>query len=761
MMKRYEIIAVLCISLFWIILLLFYTHGGLLVGGDWAGYYEPTRLLHWPIAPQEVIYDIALIVTGGNIYGGFYLGLFLSTFLTLLSFFYFVKSLFKGIINRKFLLVLASVSTLLYLFSLPTLTDTFKSLVNVVLLANAGFYVFLAELCNLIKNVRLRLSEKFDYKNMILMGVGIGLSSGFPPNAFRILLLEIIIFVLAVLLTMVSLKSLTIIKQVFRKVVPAVLISVIIMLYWLAPFISNFEQNIEVLTSAYSTRSYGQPSRLTPSYATLPQVLRVIGSWQFQTIFVPYHELYFTNFVITIASFMWPILVLGLPLLLCNNREKHLLLPMTLIVLVVIFWEKAGNPPLGEIYIFLVSNAPQIQGMFPTDFLQMRILAPLYPIMATFSVIKLYEVVHSKVNYASSTKNKTISLLLPVFLTILLLISVWPIWSGMAVSQYYDPSIKGIWIPNEYTATRYLLKNATRYNEAVLFYPAISTYVQTSWGYQGTNGFYNNFFSPLLIITPDYFGGYSQYNPKLWRNYLSLVSPKLLPRERIKLDTLNYEKIGVYHTRYQLQSNYTQVYLYDFSYDENSWVDISLPFKEPMNFSDYALLTLKVNANSTEYLNQAIDNGGLWIGMTSGQYTGWYIIGSSINSNSIIEQNDTMEIMLTLNSPDKPWSTSIYYVDNVNGLFIKLKKDSVSSNNLTLVFPTLYVSQEVAISEDYVSLIKQYNIGYIIYDASISSGALSAYQSYEIVIDALIKSGFLTIVYNGQFLRLYEIQINK
>jgi hypothetical protein len=434
---------------------------------------------------------------------------------------------------------------------------------------------------------------------------------------------------------------------------------------------------------------------------------------------------------------------------------------MTLVALGVIFWEKGGNPPFGEIYTFLVSNIPQIQGIFPTDFLQMKILAPLYPYMAAFSVIKLYEVVHSKVHYLSATKNKIIPLILPVFLISLLLISVWPIWSGMAVSQYYDSNIKGIWIPNEYLATKYLLRNTTKDNGAVLFYPAISTYVQTSWGYQGTNGFYNNFFVPLLIMTPDYFGGYAQYDPKLWRDYLSLVSPKLLPDERIKLDAIDHEKIGVYHTRYQLESNYTQVYLYDFSYDENSWIDISLPFKEPMDFSDYALLTLKVNTNSTEYLNQAIDNGSLWIGVTSGQYTGWYIIGSSINSNSLIEQNDTIEMVLTLNSPDRPWSTSIYYVDSVDGLFIKIKKDSIFSSTLTLVSPTLYVSQEVAISEDYVSLIKQYNIAYIIYDVSINSGALGDYQSYDTAISALVKSGFLTMVYNGQFLRTYKIQIDK
>jgi len=68
-----------------------------LVGGDWAGYYDPTRVFTSLISPQEIIYDLALIFAGGNIYAGFYLGLFISAFLTCLSIFYLSKSLLRAI----------------------------------------------------------------------------------------------------------------------------------------------------------------------------------------------------------------------------------------------------------------------------------------------------------------------------------------------------------------------------------------------------------------------------------------------------------------------------------------------------------------------------------------------------------------------------------------------------------------------------------------------------------------------------------------
>jgi len=122
---------------------------------------------------------------------------------------------------------------------------------------------------------------KFGKRNMVLMGIGIGLSSAFPPNTFRMLAIDLILFALATSIVMVSKKSVFHIKQMLRKIMPSILVSVIVMLYWIIPFATNLELNIQTLTSAYAGRSYGQSSTITPYYATLLQVLRLTGAWQF------------------------------------------------------------------------------------------------------------------------------------------------------------------------------------------------------------------------------------------------------------------------------------------------------------------------------------------------------------------------------------------------------------------------------------------------------------------------------------------------
>jgi len=755
--KFKEISVVLAISLLWISSVLIHTHGRLLVGGDWPGYYDSDRIYSSLVTPKEAIYDLALMLAGNDMYFGFYLGLSFLALLVSSSFFYFCRSLFKGLMNEHSLTVFASLSTLFYLFSLPSIRDTFKSVIGAVSIEATGFFLFLAELSNLMRSVRS--NEKFDYKNMVLMGVGIGLSGGLPPNTFRILAIESIIFVGASIFRIISLRSLLIVRQILRKSLLPAAISLIVMSYWIIPFASNIERNTEVVGSAYLARSYGQSLRSIPDYATLIQVFRLTGAWQFREEFVPYHEIYSNNFLITFASFMWPILALGLPLLLCKRRCRKLISFITVSMLAVIFWEKAGNPPLGEIYVFLTSNFPQIQGMFPTYFLQLKILAALYPIMVAFSIVEIYMLLHGRVNCASALGSKIVSMLLPMFLTCVLLISVWPIWSGTAIGQYFNSDVRGITVPEEYILTKNLLKGTISYNQTVLFYPAIRTYVRTSWNYQGTNKFYNSFFSPIKIATPDYFGDYAQYNLEVWGKYLALTTPRLLLENETELDLINREKIRVYHAAYELKSNSSQVHLGDFSFDSNTWMDVSLPFTRHTSFSNYTLLTVEIRFKDHCNLKTVIDNKGLWIGVASQGHVGWYILGSSVNSQYEIDDDDaTLRATLIVGSPDKPWDSSTYYIDRVDGIFIKVRKSLLSTNSLTFSVPTIHVSHNVILSENYISLLKQHNIKYISYDISILEGALTGYKGYDLIMQALLKSGALILVYDSPFLQLYEIQ---
>ncbi|ACX72261.1 hypothetical protein Metvu_0400 [Methanocaldococcus vulcanius M7] len=92
-------------------------------------------------------------------------------------------------------------------------------------------------------------------------------------------------------------------------------------------------------------------------------------------------------------------------------------------------------------------------------------------------------------------------------------------------------------------------------------YPSISTYIMTSWGYQGSNGFYLNYFEPIKVVVPDYFGSYSQYSKK-FKIYTNLTIPK------ITIITNNNSKITISGNNYKhIQINSINIQNCSFSND--------------------------------------------------------------------------------------------------------------------------------------------------------------------------------------------------
>ena len=520
MNQKAAIIYSLILSSAWIHLLILHTRGGLLVGGDFVGYYNISQILKQP-SPIGLIFAFALLLTFNNIYVAFYLALFINCFMVLFAMIHFIYVIFTDNLSDAQKSWMGMLAAFLYLINPVSITDTFKSIVLNVLIRNFGFLLFMIELTNLSWSI-LGV-KKFTWKNSALMGLGIALSSRFPPNSFRMLLLETIIFTTALIITIFSirLRRKLNLKEILRNITKCtakcmlitVPIAILGMLYWIIPFITNFEVATTTLIHAGEARGSQALQNLSPGYATLTNVFRLFGTWVFSSQFMPYHDIYSSNIIIVLSSFMWPILALGFSTLIAK-KERPVILILVIGCTIGLFWDKAGNPPLGIIYTTIVNN-PLASQIFPTHFISSVLLSKLYPLLISYTLVTIL---------TNKSIRKLVRATSAGTLITLLLISAFPLWTGEALGQYFDQSIKGIHIPTDYFTTRNIIND-----HKTLLLPSMTTYIRTSWSYQGSNAFYLNFFGSN-IITLDTLGVYAEYNPKLIALYRNLTIPKLVPR---------------------------------------------------------------------------------------------------------------------------------------------------------------------------------------------------------------------------------------
>ena len=165
---RDELIAALLISLSYISILLYYTHGALLWGGDYFGYFSAYNFLSYP-DPSSFIYAIASISSAGNYYAGFYIYLFLSALLTLLGMYLLVYESFSGIFDKKALFRMGTIASLLYLFNPTSIVYNFSSFTANVFVTNAAFFLFLAMLIRIWRLTKE--GSPYQTRDFLLLGL--------------------------------------------------------------------------------------------------------------------------------------------------------------------------------------------------------------------------------------------------------------------------------------------------------------------------------------------------------------------------------------------------------------------------------------------------------------------------------------------------------------------------------------------------------------------------------------------------------------
>ena len=741
------------IAAIWLSIILYYTRGGLLVGGDTPGYYNAVVAFSTGI-PDAITYGIGLLLACRNIYVGFYVGTFIGICLNLFALTYFLNTLFKEWRGK---IVPLAVANILYVFNMFSIYNTFKSVIALSDIATSGLLLFLALAVKLYRY--MNKSGRFTKLDCVLMGIGIAVSSMVPPNSFRIIVVEGAIVVGLLFLAMikqgaVKTSNIKIVIRNFILTLPIIaLVAIAGMMYWEWNFFSSFTSNVG--TSLQAAQSLGLSSFYAP-YANLINSFRVLGVWAFQTGYCPYHNLFYSNAVVTIASFIWPIIALGVSLLLVKSSYRLKILLLVALSLVIISWDTANNPPVGAINLFAVSHVPYLSSFFQTFYLSGTLLPIIYIALSAFVVVRLMELLRGS-KRVFHFRYKKFVMIIPLLLIVLLLVPDVPFFTGDALGQYFNSNVKGIWVPNDYLEVKDILSSSMQSGNTVLLWPSTTIYVQTSWGYEGGSSFYNNFFAPLTVFTPISFGVYSFANPSIAAEYSTLTSVPITAGNSTDITSfIDFANLSVFGASYTYLDSTVKLSLA--SINNSDHVDVAIPFHDTVDLSSYAYVTLQFSAEPESIFSNILGNESMWVGIGDPHNIGWYILGSS-SSSSYSVTNNAVTISMLVGFPDSPWPTSVYNSSSVTGFVIHILGQGLSNTpnaELSLSNITVNVSS-AAVDQSVLNLWRQHKVEYVMFDNSIVSGGTFPSGEYSSSINTLVNKEVLIPVFAGKYLQLYKV----
>ncbi|MEM0135991.1 MAG: hypothetical protein QXU18_12335, partial [Thermoplasmatales archaeon] len=499
--KRY-IILLGTISLVYISILLFYTHGALLFNGDNFGFYHLSLGLF--DTPTGALSGLSLLLSFGDIYAAYYLYLYLSILLATIASFYLSIQILSNFLPKDKVMIFSAVSASLYVITPYILTDYYGSLTGNVLLSSSFFTLFLAFLFRSYSS----LGNKARFINSTFAsGVFLGISVTPYPNYIRIMSLGYLFFAATVIFILISshIRNTKIpLSRTFLSIFTFALTSIFFSLFQTYTIFYDIPAFLHL--SSVAAANYTNLGFYTGSFNTVPQVIRLLGIWAFPTGYVIYHNVYYGMNFINISSYFWPILALFFPLIVAYKlkNNKGFLLFIMVLVLVSIFWEKGANPPFGTLWYSINRILPFGYQFIPTGELQSYFLAKVYPILATLSIVTIYEFLKGRKGIISKKKLKRLAVLVPVALIVILVVAEMPVFNGQLEANFFNEKTSGFYIPDEYNYARdYLLGS----HGNVLLLPGVQTYIETTWNFQGSSAIYNSFFQPVNVIDIQTFGG--------------------------------------------------------------------------------------------------------------------------------------------------------------------------------------------------------------------------------------------------------------
>ena len=760
--------------------LLAYTNGGLLWGGDYIGFYTANQFFRIP-SPASAVYCAAIALVGGNPYAGFYLGLFLSAAFAGFGAFTFAAQVARAGLPRSMYLSVPVMTTLLYTFNPYTVTDTFKSIV-VSTYPFVGFqFLFLAFSVRLW---RIRKGEgTTTFGDWGLLGATLGLSLETYPNNFRIALFGLAWLGIILLATRRRSSSAT--KSSLHRTwgvrtlaFPAFLF--LGALYSIWPYLPNLKGAVS--QSVGTAAGFGSTGLLSGgSYSQVAFVIRLQDSWGFFSGFAPYSSLYSSSIPLELATWLWPILAIATPLLLIRKFvDRDLLLLLEVTLLGCIAWETSPNPPTGVAYAYVTKVAPWLVSIVPNGFLSLLAISKFYAILASISIAGIASSIALRFASEKGPYNK-IGIGIPhrlglrrrgssqkvaratasIALVLVLLLAAYPTFAGLSEGQYFDESEKGFAIPASYWSVR---QDLLTQPGSMFLLPAMSTYVQTAWGYQGGEEFYPAFFYPKTVLTVDSFApllGYGTYSTAAVALESALTSP-LVPNNVTAAspasDRLLLDHTIVWGTTYQVDSDSNSIRLNESSTPQ---IQLTIPFNGPFDATPYKLLEFVLGGPNLQLLSQDFADGSARIGLQSlnssqGGTIGWYAPNSDLYSYAYLGENGTMTLDVDVGQLNSAYPTDTYNSSNIDDLIIQAPGFGAGFVS-DFVFESSAVLTGFSIAQGWSELLARFGVGQILFDSSVEEGTLQSANYVDLVVRAIQFSGYGRVSFSEPPLELIEI----
>lgn len=491
-------------------LILAYSHGALLWGSDYPGVYSIYNFISSP-SPPSLVYGVSISLALGSIYLGFYIGTYFSALLTCFGAALLFTEAFRSLVPTTQLRLAALTAAALYLFNPFVLSNGAVSFaISNIQITNAFFLIFLAMI---IRAYRALLDGRpISRRVAAAIGSSLGLSLTPFPNDLRLLvvagLLVMALLVFAVTFTFRRTPPLSTVSTALKVAPLSGGFACLLGSSAILPTIIALSSSPQYATAAAAR--YSSAGFYTGPFNTVPNVLRLLGYWGFPGW--PYHGVYYAMTPISIASYLWPLFGLVIPILFVTRRNRAVLLPLLVLVLGMMFWEKGGNPPLGGVWTSLTSVLPYGNQMVPTYFLTAFVLSGLYSILVAFSLSKTTSALtqyFSKSTYGGRVerRKKITTTLVVLSLTFGFGVYAIPILDGTVSTQVWNTptsTSSGFHVPQSYSVARSVIEGG---GGAALLLPGTTAYISTTWGYSGIAAFYNQFFAPASVITIQQFGG--------------------------------------------------------------------------------------------------------------------------------------------------------------------------------------------------------------------------------------------------------------
>ena len=383
--EKSRIILSLILATFYVLLLLSYTRGRLLYGGDFPGFYSTSELGVYP-SPTGLVFASALLLTNGVVYSGFYLGMFISAFLVSLAMGFLARQLFSRSLGETALIGVESLAGLLYMLNPTSLTDTFKSFTTNMFVENAALAVFLGMV------IRTRITadrgKSVRGRDILAMGLALGISAEFFPNNVRTVLVGVIVLVVLLLFDLPVLEHARAMMRSPSRLLGDLGLFVTGVFvggsYSLLPDLANLPGIVSA--AAQGAANQGSLAFVQGQFNTLVFVFRLLGVWSFSSGYAPYYQLYSTDSTIVFVSYLWPLLGIAVRILISRPGDRSIVLSLESLGILMIAWECAGNLPLDSLYRVIISNIPFGPQLLPTYFLSVRFLSKIFAVLASYAV---------------------------------------------------------------------------------------------------------------------------------------------------------------------------------------------------------------------------------------------------------------------------------------------------------------------------------------------------------------------------------------